>query len=119
LATILSAVGFPSLLTALVLAASMPSRVYPSSVADEAAELATVGDGTPGAAAVGTSSETVDLAGWELYLHSADVGSSHVGVMPIGGILTAATRLLEGGHPTRTSAFSPVRAQYQPQAPPV
>jgi hypothetical protein len=119
LATVLAAAGFPSLLTALVLVATMPSRIYPSSVADEAGELAAIGDGTPEAAAAGTSSETLDLAGWELYLHSAEVGRPHLGVMPIGGILTVAKRVLESAHPTRMAAFLPARAQYQPQAPPV
>ena len=119
LATVLAAVGFPSLLAALVLAAAMPPQIYPSSVSDEAGELAAARDGTPEAAAVGSPSETVDLAGWELYLHSADVGRSHIGVMPTGGILPAAARVPERAYPTRTAEPLPVRVQYRPQAPPV
>lgn len=119
LATSLVGVGFPMLLVALVLASAMPSsRIYPPFVIDAAEELSVVWDEAREVAAIKTSPVLVDLAGWELYLHRAEICLSSVVLTLTGDALSTSASRASGTYPMAAVPSVAVGAHYQPQAPP-
>jgi hypothetical protein len=116
-ATTLVGAGFSVLLVALVLAAATPSLgSFPAADTPEAQAVAQ--EGAPETAELRTSPVTVDLAGWELYLHSAEVGLSNVGLAPAGGSRPAAVRFAVADGPAPAAVPLLFQAHYRPQAPP-
>lgn len=111
--------GFPLLLAALILASATPSAYpYPPALVDTHAQTLDVGGGASEATAIRWSTETVDFAGWELYIHSATDGISSFGLSAAGGRLPTAVRGVAGSRLAVAAAALPVRMSYQPQAPP-
>lgn len=111
--------GFPLLLAALILASATPSAYpYPPALVDTHAQTLDVGGGASEATAIRWSTETVDFAGWELYIHSATDGISSFGLSASGGRLPAAVRGVAGSRLAVAASALPVRMSYQPQAPP-
>ena len=116
LASIFIGAGFPVLLAALLFAAATPSaELYQSPIA---AEEQAAPEGMPEAASLTTWPMTVDLAGWEFYLHSDDGGISTVGLPPTGSALSAAAGQVIAGFPAPMMVPLPVRPQYPSQGPP-
>lgn len=117
--TALVGAGFPLLLVALVLAAATPSAYqYPPALVDTHAQTLDAGGGESEATAIQSSTEMVDFAGWELYLHSTTDGISSFGLNPANGQSPAIVRGAAGSRLASVAVALPIRASYQPQAPP-
>ena len=118
-ATTLVGAGFSVLLVALILAAATPSLGnFPAAAADTPEAQAVAQEGAPESAELRTSPVMVDLAGWELYLHSAEVGISNVGLAPSGGSRPATVRFAAADGPAPAAVPLLFQAHYRPQAPP-
>lgn len=116
--TALVGAGFPLLLVALILAAAPSAYRYPPALVDTHAQTLDAGGGVSEATAIQSPTETVDFAGWELYLHSITDEISSFGLSPASSRLPAIMRGAAGSRLASAAVALPIRASYQPQAPP-
>ena len=108
------------LLFALLLAAAMPSTgSVPPALSDKSDQSFIAGEEIY-PAAIRTAPVLADLSGWELYLHSTAEELTDYALRPsVGALSIAGDSAAATGMASRSPPALPLRASYQPQAPPL